>query len=105
MYKEDLALNNLQWLICHKTQPNQIIYILIYMYKEDLALNNLQWLICHKTPTRPTVQGIYKKMHFFFYYLHLNYFLCIPENYIFYMQYIHIGLSTTIAFMDTKKLK
>ena len=27
MYKEELALNNLQWLICHKTQPNQIIYI------------------------------------------------------------------------------
>ena len=50
MYKEDLALNNLQWLICHKTQPNQIIYIFnIYVYKEDLALNNLQWLICHKT--------------------------------------------------------
>ena len=24
-------------------------YVLIYMYKEDLALNNLQWLICHKT--------------------------------------------------------
>ena len=23
MYKEDLALNNLQWLICHKTNPNQ----------------------------------------------------------------------------------
>ena len=23
MYKEDLALNNLQWLICQKTQPNQ----------------------------------------------------------------------------------
>ena len=22
MYKENLALNNLQWLICHKTQPN-----------------------------------------------------------------------------------
>ena len=47
MYKEDLALNNLQWLICHKSQPNHIY--LIYMYKEDLALNNLQWLICHKT--------------------------------------------------------
>ena len=27
MYKKDLALNNLQWLICHKTQPNQILYI------------------------------------------------------------------------------
>ena len=24
--KEDLALNNLQWLICHKTQLNQIIF-------------------------------------------------------------------------------
>ena len=27
MYKQDLELNNLQWLICHKTQPYQIIYI------------------------------------------------------------------------------
>ena len=27
MYKEDLALNNLQGLICLKTQLNQIIYI------------------------------------------------------------------------------
>ena len=27
MYKEDVALNNLQWLICYKTQPNQIVYI------------------------------------------------------------------------------
>ena len=25
MYQEDLTLNNQQWLICHKTQPNQII--------------------------------------------------------------------------------
>ena len=23
MYKQDLALDNLQWLICHKTKPNQ----------------------------------------------------------------------------------
>ena len=23
MFKKDLALNNLQWLICHKTKPNQ----------------------------------------------------------------------------------
>ena len=27
MYKLDLALNNIQRLICHKTQPNQIIYV------------------------------------------------------------------------------
>ena len=26
MYKEDLTLNNLQCLICHKTQPNQILF-------------------------------------------------------------------------------
>ena len=47
MYKEDLALNNLQWLTCHKTKPNRIY--LIYTYKEDMALNNLKWLMCHKT--------------------------------------------------------
>ena len=23
-----------------------------YMYKLDLALNNLQWLICHETQTK-----------------------------------------------------
>ena len=23
------------------------------MYKVDLALNNLQWLICHKTKSKP----------------------------------------------------
>ena len=27
MYKDDLVLNNQQLLICHKTQPNQILYI------------------------------------------------------------------------------
>ena len=41
---EDLALNNPQGLIYHKTQPN-----LIYMYEENLALNNPQELIYHKT--------------------------------------------------------
>ena len=27
---------------------------LIYIYKKDLALNNLQGLMCHKTPTKPS---------------------------------------------------
>ena len=43
MYKKDLALNNPQWLICHKpnqTKPNHIY--LIYMYKKDMALKYLQ---------------------------------------------------------------
>ena len=48
MYKEDLALNNLQVLICHKTQPNQTKSYIFNIYEEDLALNNLKWLICHK---------------------------------------------------------
>ena len=25
MYKNHLALNNLKWLMCHKTKPNQTI--------------------------------------------------------------------------------
>ena len=37
----------------------QIIY-LIYTYKEDLALNNLQQMICHKTnQTKSYVFNIY----------------------------------------------
>ena len=31
MYKEDLALNNLQWLICLKTQPNLEITTRIFV--------------------------------------------------------------------------
>ena len=44
MYCKDLALNNLQLLMCHK--PNQTKY---KEHKEDLALNNPQRLIGHKT--------------------------------------------------------
>ena len=35
MYKKDLALNNQQWLICHKTKPNQVFfycYVFFYFY-------------------------------------------------------------------------
>ena len=43
IYKGDVLLNNQQWLICHKTIPNQTkSYVL-------LTLNNQQWLTCHKT--------------------------------------------------------
>ena len=51
MYNKDLALNKLQMLICHKTQPNQILYIRYGMYNEDLELNNVQRLIYSKTQT------------------------------------------------------
>ena len=48
MYKEDLALNNLD--VWYAIKLAQTKLYLIYMYKEDLALNDLKWLICHKTP-------------------------------------------------------
>ena len=40
MYKEDLALNNQQWLICHKTQPNQIISV---YYNDRMKSNSLMF--------------------------------------------------------------
>ena len=52
MYKKDLALNNLQWLMCHKTKPNQAkpnasqmmsIFLLhpVYIKRHQIFLNNL----------------------------------------------------------------
>ena len=39
MNKEDLALNNLKWLICHKTRLNQIVFIqCIYENGSDIKL-------------------------------------------------------------------
>ena len=34
-------------MMCQNTQPNHIF--LIYMHEKNLAVNSLQWLICHKT--------------------------------------------------------
>ena len=44
MYKPDLALNNLQWLICHKTKPNQTILkwqhfvVILCKWRPDIGL-------------------------------------------------------------------
>ena len=35
--------------VCIYKMSLPIYIYLIYMYKQDLALNNQQWLICHKT--------------------------------------------------------
>ena len=53
MYKQDLALNNQQWFICHKTQKKTNHIYLIYMYKQDSALNILDETHCisHSTNT------------------------------------------------------
>ena len=71
--KMDLALNNLQRLICHKTQPSNPLTICIKM---DLALNNLQRLICHKTQStnQPTILWniSYPLIHFLCYIAFFN---------------------------------
>ena len=36
----------------NQNKPNHIY--LVYMYKDDLTLNTLQWLICNKTQPKPT---------------------------------------------------
>ena len=55
--KMDLALNNIQWLICHQTKPNQTKMLptnyslrnhMYLIYKKYLELDNQQGLICHK---------------------------------------------------------
>ena len=49
MYKEDLALNNLQGLICPRPQPNQIIYIYsIYNFFVSIQLLPIFSLISTK---------------------------------------------------------
>ena len=45
MYKQDLTLNNLKWLTCHKTKPNQTINQLItqiYLYLSLIGII-LRW--------------------------------------------------------------
>ena len=42
----------------------QILY-LIYRYKEGLALNNLQWLICHKTQSPELLFFFYQRVKVF----------------------------------------
>ena len=57
MYKKNLALDNLQWLIRYKNPTELNLIYLLYMYKKNLALNNQQWLICHKTKPNETKPG------------------------------------------------
>ena len=60
------------------TQPNHIY--LIHLYKEDLVLNNLRGLTCHKTKPKQdntnnlhtAIRGAYDKFPDFFLYRHLK---------------------------------
>ena len=48
IYEEDLVLTSLKGLNAIKPNHTNSYIFYIYMYKQDLALNNLQWLMCHK---------------------------------------------------------
>ena len=39
MYKEDLALNKLQWLICYKIKPNQTKHFQQFFYKKLIFIS------------------------------------------------------------------
>ena len=56
----DLALNNLQRLICHKTQQTKPRTD--YLHKKWIwRINNLQRMICHKTQqTKPRTGYLHK---------------------------------------------
>ena len=48
----DLALNNLQWLIFHKTKPNQTIIATITLF--SLPLSNLElFILLHRVLLKP----------------------------------------------------
>ena len=50
MYKMDLAFNNLQWLMCHKTKPNykyNAERIFIFLYDEFHDYSNDNFSITH----------------------------------------------------------
>ena len=48
MYKKDLVLNELQWLICHKAKPNQIPDINITRLSQSLKCisTSAGWCLC-----------------------------------------------------------
>ena len=62
MYKEHLALNNLQWFIYKKKKkkkktPNHTY--LIYMHKKESVLDHLQRLICHRNQLKQVIYLIH----------------------------------------------
>ena len=54
MYKEDLALDKQQWLLCHEKQPNQILYIKYICIKRIwLWITNDGWYAKKLNQTKP----------------------------------------------------
>ena len=72
MSKDNLAMNNLQWLICHKTKPNKTNFSLCQpnfvrcLYAYTLVHINTKQKLFSKTRTHETSQrkGQVKKTFF-----------------------------------------
>ena len=56
MYKNGFGINNLQWLICHKSPPNQTNQFNIICW-HTIELLNRYFLPIHETLTGTTTQG------------------------------------------------
>ena len=93
-YTFDLGLNNLQWLIYHKTKAYPIY--LMYMNKQNLALNNLQGLICHKNkPNQTKLVSVFElQKHFHVHFELISYE--IHEPFYPYLRYVLSSSTTTI---------
>ena len=50
MCKEDLTLNNLQWLICHKTQPNQKNHLVWWLNRYEIDSHQALLTLCLNYP-------------------------------------------------------
>ena len=67
MYKENLALNNLQWLICHEPKPNQSSLVLMFLfisfmkYVKTLNSSKLSKIIMLITIILDTTEFVYLK--------------------------------------------
>ena len=60
MNKKDLVLNNLHWLICHKTKPKQILR---FPYEKKKSNVNPQPLHLHIPYSVPKLVTIEYKIH------------------------------------------
>ena len=70
---------------------NRIFAIYFTKYKQDLALNSLQWLICHKIKTNQTNKKFRQKKHFLlkFMYLFFHSFKNYIYIYIYICMYVY----------------
>ena len=89
MYKVDLALNNLQWLVCHKTKPNQA-EILLFSHPVHEAMLGIYMCVC---------MVVYDYICFQYIYMCVCVWLCMI---IYVFIYIYIYVCVCVCFCVQK---